>query len=224
MEFWQCPLCTSSETADFCKIPALAVARRYLHCSRCDLIFLDPGQRPNQSAERTHYELHNNVASDEQYCNFLGRLLNPLLVKIGVPPENIRLQGLDFGSGPGPVLAELVSRSGHQMSIYDPYFAPDKTVLQRRYDFVTCCEVAEHFYEPAAAFQQIDALLKPGGWLGLMTGILPDWTSFRSWHYPRDITHVVFYSPKTVSWIAEKFDWQPEFPTTNVVLFKKKAF
>ena len=44
---------------------------------------------------------------------------------------------------------------------------PDPAVLRRHYDVVTASEVIEHLRRPAAVFDQFDALLKPGGWLGL---------------------------------------------------------
>lgn len=218
-----CPLCKNISVAWFCSTPSATGERHYLLCGECDLLFLDPAQRPSQQIERKHYDLHHNVITDEPYCAFLSRLIDPLLEKIGKVPMAKSLTGLDYGSGPGPVMAELLSRAGHQMSIYDPYFAPDRSVLSQVYDFVTCSEVAEHFYDPGAEFRRFELLIRPGGFLALMTGILPDWTDFKSWHYHRDITHVVFYSPKTIAWIGRQFGWVPEFFGSNVVLFSKEA-
>lgn len=65
------------------------------------------------------------------------------------------------------------------------YFASDESVLSDRYDFIACTEVAEHFYNPAAEFRRIDGLLEPGGWLGLMTGLVDDAMDFANWHYRR---------------------------------------
>lgn len=39
-----------------------------------------------------------------------------------------------------------------QMAVYDPFFAPEAGVLTRKYVFVTCTEVAEHFCRPCQAW------------------------------------------------------------------------
>ena len=96
-------------------------------------------------------------------------------------------------------------------------------MLERTYDFVVCSEVAEHCHRPAEEFPRLDGLLKPGGRLGIMTGILTDDDRFADWHYRRDPTHVVFYRPETFAHIARRHHWHLEFPAENVVLFRKDA-
>ena len=71
------------------------------------------------------------------------------------------------------------ARPGTGSALYDPLFAPDRGVLQATYDFVTCTETAEHFHDPALEFARLDALLRPGGLLGLMTVFQNDDTRFR---------------------------------------------
>ena len=73
---------------------------------------------------------------------------------------------------------------------------PGRDALQRDYDVITLSEVAEHLFEPAVEFERLGRLLKPGGWLGVMTCFQTDDTSFARWHYRRDPTHVVFYRSK----------------------------
>ena len=55
-------------------------------------------------------------------------------------------QGLDYGCGPGPALAHMLREAGHDVALFDPFFAPDPAPFNRTYDFVTCTEVAEHFH------------------------------------------------------------------------------
>ncbi|MDA1381669.1 methyltransferase domain-containing protein [Plesiomonas shigelloides subsp. oncorhynchi] len=55
---------------------------------------------------------------------------------------------MDFGCGPGPLLAQMLEEAGFRMHKYDPYFHPERATLAREYDFVTCTEVAEHFMPP----------------------------------------------------------------------------
>lgn len=107
------------------------------------------------------------------------------------------------------------------MKVYDPYFAPDTRVLARPYDFITCSETAEHFFHPGKEFARLDSLLRPGGWLGVMTEILYDDRHFTDWWYVRDPTHVSFYRPETLEWAGGHFGWTIEKPVRNVVLFYK---
>jgi len=132
-------------------------------------------------------------------------------------------QGLDYGCGPGPALAMMLREAGHPMQAWDPFFAPDPDALVRRYDFVTCTEVVEHFHSPAAEFARLDALLRPGGWLGITTCLQTEDARFAAWHYRRDPTHVVFYRAVTFEVIAARFGWRCELPEKDVVLMHKPA-
>ena len=129
--------------------------------------------------------------------------------------------GLDFGSGPEPVLADIFRNAGHRMATYDPFFANDPAVLERQYDFISCSETVEHFFEPAREFDRLDRLLKPGGWLGLMTCFQTDDDRFADWHYRRDPTHVVFYREETSHRIAANHGWTCEIPARNIALMHK---
>jgi hypothetical protein len=131
-------------------------------------------------------------------------------------------EGLDFGAGPGPTLSGMLQERGFRMRTYDPFFAPDVDALERRYDFITCTETAEHFFNPAREFELLDRLLRPGGLLGVMTGMVQDGRSLRSWRYARDPTHVALYRPETMLWVGSRFGWTVDFPDRDVVLFWKR--
>ncbi|GIT16510.1 MAG: hypothetical protein CM1200mP38_1670 [Dehalococcoidia bacterium] len=49
--------------------------------------------------------------------DFLSRLWIELKPKL-----NTGSCGLDFGSGPGPVLAEIITEDGFKIETYGPYF------------------------------------------------------------------------------------------------------
>jgi 2-polyprenyl-3-methyl-5-hydroxy-6-metoxy-1,4-benzoquinol methylase len=171
---------------------------------------------PDRDRELAHYRLHRNSPDDLGYRQFLERLVAPLLKRLPQASE-----GLDYGCGPGPVLAMMLREAGHEVALFDPFFQPDREVLTRTYDFITCTEVIEHFHRPAEEFRKLDALLKPGGWLALMTELQTDATQFTDWHYPRDPTHVVFYRETTLRHLAARHGWQCEFPGRNVALMRK---
>lgn len=178
--------------------------------------FLDPAQRPARAAEHAQYRLHRNAVDAPGYRRFLQPLASALLHCLPAARA-----GLDFGCGPGPALAMMLREAGHAVALYDPLFAPDTQVLERQYDFISCSEVVEHLHQPAAEFARFDRMLKPGGWLGIMTGFLTDDAAFARWHYRRDPTHVVFYRGQTFAHLAHHYRWRCELPCTNVALLQK---
>ena len=114
-----------------------------------------------------------------------------------------------------------VTERGFPTQDYDPFFAPDRGLLDGHYDFVTCSETVEHFHDPAAEFERLHRLVRPGGWIGVMTQRVDERLS-PSWGYLRDPTHVCFYSIATMRWIASRFGWTVEVPTSDVVLFRSR--
>ena len=54
-----------------------------------------------------------------------------------------------------------------------------------------------------------------------MTGVRTDEVPFEDWWYVRDPTHVCFYAPETLEWIARRFGWSLERPSRDVALFRK---
>ena len=171
--------------------------------------------RPDAASERAIYLLHENDADDPGYRSFLERLAQPLLARLGAGAR-----GLDYGCGPEPVLAAMLQERGFEMTAYDPFFAPNASALRQQYDFISCCEVAEHFHAPGAEFEKLAALLKPGAWLGVMTRWRDPAADFSRWHYVRDPTHVCFYHPGTLQWLAQRHGWQLHCPAPHVALFQ----
>ncbi len=208
-----CPVCRAASPRPFMQVDR----RDYWRCGRCEATFLDPGQRLTAEEELAHYRHHQNDPDDPRYRRFLAKLAEPLLAKL-----RPGMVGLDYGCGPGPALAAMLKEAGLEMRLYDPFFHPSSGALDRDYDVVTLSEVAEHLFEPAAEFERLDRLLKPGGWLGVMTCFQTDDNSFATWHYRRDPTHVVFYRASTLQVVAEQRGWTCEIPRKDVALLNKR--
>jgi hypothetical protein len=185
--------------------------KEYFICSNCGLIFLNPRYRLDYNKEKTRYDKHNNSPEDKDYVKFLQRLSTPLLERI--KPNS---DGLDFGSGPGPTMCTLLPNIN--VSNYDPIYNNDKVLLESKYDFVTCTEVVEHFFEPREEFLLLKALLKRKSHLGIMTQILEKEDGFSSWWYHKDPTHVSFYQKKTFDWIGEWLGWKIEILNDRVII------
>lgn len=207
-----CPLCLSPKTQHYYQDKR----REYLQCQQCELVFVRPDQRLDSAQEKAHYDLHENNPEDQGYRRFLSRVANPMLERI--EPNS---HGLDFGCGPGPTLSLMLQQQGHKMNLYDAYYYPDSSVLEKSYDFITATEVIEHLYQPDKVWQQWLNLVKSGGWIGLMTKMVIDVEAFASWHYKNDLTHVVFFSRKTFQYLAERDKLQLEFVGNDVILLRK---
>lgn len=211
-----CPLCASTDIALLHKGGKGSGWRDFLRCGQCDMAFAPRAQQISAAAQRERYLQHNNDVHDPDYRRFLGRLyyaMKPML-----PPGG---KGLDFGCGPGPALVAMMREDGFDARGYDIHFAPDADALAQRYDFIACTETAEHFADPAAEFALMNAMLRPGGWLGVMTGMLESWDDFADWHYHRDMTHINFFSRAAMRWLGGRFGWRASFPGRDTALFHK---
>lgn len=209
---YSCPLCNSSNTSLYHQDRY----RSYHLCSECQLIFVPPPERPDIIAEKAEYDKHDNHAGDDGYRDFLSRLAEPLLEKI--EPGSL---GLDFGSGPGPLLASMLREAGMRVRTYDVFYDPDASVWYQDYDFITCTEVIEHLHNPGREFKRLFGALKAGGWLAIMTKRVKDHEAFTNWHYIRDLTHVSFFSEATFNWIAKQYDAKLSLPADDIALLQK---
>ena len=173
--------------------------------------FFDPG------AEFKRYELHNNNTHDSGYRTFLNLLFKPVSQRIQPCSK-----GLDFGSGPTPLLQSMFEDAGHMVSIYDPFYAPGQAVFRKQYDFITGSEVLEHLHHPRQELDRLWTCLKPGGVLGIMTALLEEDQDFATWYYARDPTHVIFFSSRTMAWLADYWRCAYTIIGKNVIIFKKQ--
>ncbi len=210
----QCPVCRSSPVSLFGEFES----KTYWRCAQCVATFLDPRHHPTRHEELSQYLLHENREEDPSYRRFLSKLADPVLGHLSPAAE-----GLDYGCGPGPALAAMLRESGHSVSLYDPFFHAEAAALNRTYDFITCSETAEHFHQPADEFDRLDALLRPGGLLAVMTCFQTDDARFADWHYRKDPTHVVFYRPSTLAVLAAQRGWSFSTPCKDVALMRKAS-
>jgi hypothetical protein len=207
-----CIVCKSEETETF----VTKDKKRYWQCQVCLSNFLDKDHHIGVEEEKSRYLEHQNSIEDPDYRKFLSRLSTPLIKKLS--KGNM---GLDYGCGHGPALADILKGAGYNVDLYDPFFFPDKDVFSKQYNFITCTETAEHFFEPYKEFEILDKLLCRSGFLGIMTSFLPAKDAFEGWYYRRDPTHVVFYSNKSFEVIADQRNWHIDFLEKDVVIFRK---
>lgn len=207
-----CPLCHQTDTQSYWQDKW----RRYFQCQQCLLVFVHPEDRLTSAQEKSIYDLHQNHVDDLGYQKFLQRLSQPLLERLP-----FKSKGLDFGCGPGPALAKMLEQAGHQMSLYDLYYYPNKESLTQTYDFIVATEVIEHLYSPSQVWEQWLRLLSSQGYLGIMTKLVKNVDAFSTWHYKNDRTHVVFFSRETFEFLAKRDHLELEFFGSDVILLRK---
>ena len=207
-----CPLCSGQQIHAYHRDKR----RLYLRCARCLLVFVPSAYHLSPMQEKAEYDRHENSPADQGYRDFLSRLADPLLERL---PR--RAHGLDFGSGPGPTLSVMLEERGHEVALYDPFYANDSTALETTYDFITASEVVEHLPAPGIELERLWGLLRPGGTLGLMTKRARDQAAFASWHYKADPTHISFFSRESFEYLGAEWKAKPVFVGPDVVFFRK---
>lgn len=209
-----CPLCAGQSVAAYHRDKQ----RPYLRCARCQLVFVPAANHLSATREKAVYDRHENSPDDQGYRNFLSRLAVPLIERLPT-----RAQGLDFGSGPGATLSVMLEERGHEVALYDPFYANDPATLETTYDFITASEVVEHLSAPGAELQRLWGLLRPGGILGLMTKRVRNQAAFATWHYKADPTHISFFSKACFEFLGTGWGAAPAFVDADVVLFRKSG-
>ena len=207
-----CPLCAGHENSHY----FTDKRRSYLGCGGCGLVFVSPASYLTRAAERAEYELHQNSINDPGYRAFLARFMDPLVQRLAPGAR-----GLDFGCGPGPALAHMLREAGFEVALYDSFYAPDERVLGGHYDFICATEVVEHLHRPGVELARLWSLLRPGGWLGIMTKLVRDRRAFASWHYKNDPTHVCFFSADTWRWWARQQGASLSIIGADVILLRR---
>lgn len=208
----QCPLCRSTDES----VPAWVKARpdvRYVHCQVCDLIFLDAKFYLGSDEEKARYAKHNNTIENQ------GAMFIPVVEALGDLPANSRI--LDFGCGPQPVLAQMLTKNAYDVTCFDPFFFPHPEALQKTYQAITCTEALEHFFAPRAELERLLSLLEPGGRLIVMTGMHQGKNMFLNWWYAKDPTHVCFFSWKTFAFIAQQYALRLVPLSENLLMLEK---
>jgi cyclopropane fatty-acyl-phospholipid synthase-like methyltransferase len=192
-----CKLCNNPVT----KIDDARNSWEFFHCKECEFIFKNPDFYVGGDDELKQYNNHNNTMDSPGYVEMFEKFMQDTFNEYSSEIKNV----LDYGSGPGPVLSELLKSRGFTVDIYDKYFSPKKVYEGKQYDLITSTEVIEHIEDPAAIFEFFSAHLKSGGYLALMTQFhTNDAQDFQKWWYKNDPTHICFFRPRTFELLAHK--------------------
>ncbi len=207
----KCSLCDGN-TTHFYQINN----RRYVKCNNCNAILLLPESYLKPAEEKARYSQHNNDIKDPRYQNFVSPITSHIIDNF---PSNVI--GLDYGCGTGPVAAIELRKQGFTVNLYDPFFEDHPEVLNRKYHFIICCEVMEHFHDPYGEFKLLSDLLLPGGKLYCKTSLYLKDMDFEKWYYKNDPTHVIFYTPQSLEWIRANLGFKDLNIDPKLIIFTK---
>lgn len=193
-----CKVCGSSN------LNLIGCKNKYYHCNECEAIFSDLEEIIPLDEEKKRYEGHDNNHQNEGYVKMFKDFIEDVIephINLGEINDV-----LEFGCGPGPVLADLLEGRNLNVDLYDPFFFPKRVFADQKYDLITATEVFEHFSDPIKEMKLLISHLKKGAYLAVMTSFHPGPENFEDWWYKWDSTHIVFYNQKTFRKIASDFD------------------
>ncbi len=188
----------------------------YFVCNICSAYVKDIRHYMTSAEERAHYQAHNNDVNDVGYQKFTSPITNAILAN-----QTKEQLGLDFGCGTGPVITKLLKDQDYQVQTYDPYFHPNESYLNLRYNYIFSCEVFEHFYNPKHEIEKLLDLLRPSGRLYIMTHLFKEGIDFKTWYYRKDTTHVFIYTEQTMRFIAETYNLEIDTLDERITVFSK---
>ncbi len=207
-----CKLCKSTDVQS---ISPPKDNRTYFLCNHCKLIFVSPEFFPSRIAEINRYLEHENAINNQGYVDFLNRVIQPAVTYL-----THDMTCLDYGCGHTPVLSELLRQQGFTCYNYDPLFGFEHPFNQ--YDLIFATESFEHFFDPAKELNTLCRLLKPKGYLAIMTEQWESIDRFNAWYYKRDHTHVSFYHMETMEYICQSFGFEVVHKDKNRVIILKR--
>ncbi len=202
-----CPLCESF-APQFYKD-----TQTYYRCPTCDAIFVSDTELPDATSEKERYELHDDDTADIGYRKFVSPITEG--IRRSFTHEE---KGLDFGAGTSAIISVVLKEHGYNIVNYDPYFHNHPELLQQKYDYISSCEVIEHFYHPKKEFALLREMLQENGKLFLMTDLYDESIDFAKWYYKNDPTHVFLYTAKTFEWIRKNFGFRGLMITKRLVV------
>ena len=194
-------------------------SRTYASCEACGFIGLAAVHMLTQKEGKNRYLLHRNSHDESGYIEFLNLFIGSAVLPYVAPGGAI----LDYGSGPRPILSDLLKNLGYACDIYDPAFAKTRLWKKRKYSAILLHEVAEHLKNPAETLGRLAGLVEPRGILALRTRFPPPAEAdFKSWWYRMDPTHIGFFPSRSL----ESFFGRNGFSTLrcirpDIMIFKK---
>lgn len=212
-----CPLCGGREFIPVC----LSAGHPVVHCAACRFHFLNPQPSEAELVEiyHPHYSLFGAEPGAEECVRRVKQATADhyleLLAAAGVNGGSL----LEIGCGDGDFLAQAARRNfsveGIDYSTHSCAKAQARlgaaarvhcgeigVLADRRESFDLCvaCDVIEHVRQPAAFLETLHRLLRPGGWVFIVTPNLNTLAAklLRSRWMEFKAEHLFYYTPRTL--------------------------
>lgn len=205
----QCPLCKGKSKLFY------KDTQTYYKCETCSGIFVDSKELPDSKNEKERYELHDDDTNDNGYRKFVKPITSSIMKDF-----TTNNKGLDFGAGTSRIISTILKEQEYEILDYDPYFHIYPQLLEQKYDYISSCEVIEHFYTPYKEFKLLKSMLNKDAKLYLMTEPYNEGIDFSSWYYKNDPTHVFLYSKETFEWIKKEFGFSSLRVEKRLIIFE----
>jgi len=212
-----CPLCGSKKYVSFWAMPGYELFR----CSKCSLVW-DPFPPENVTAQyQENYFINNNPKGG--YANYFeGMKINSITFKDRLQriknKTKINSALLDIGSALGDCLLQAKKLGwknilGLDTSVFACQSAQKRganvkcgtldtvKLPSNNFSLVLAQDVIEHIPDPLTFLKKIHSLLKPGGYLFIVT---PEMDGFwlkllrRFWYHYKPQEHLVYFSQSTM--------------------------
>jgi SAM-dependent methyltransferase len=212
----KCPLCQSTKFNQFFAMPGYKLSR----CFDCHLVW-DPTPPNNLNAQyEKEYFINENPKGG--YANyFQGMQINRKTFRERLKRIEKRLGNkgnlLDVGCALGDCLEEAKKMGwknieGVELSKYASGFAKERGLkvtegtlnnlkAKESFDIVTSQDVIEHIPQPKEELNSINKVLKPGGWILLVTPDVGGWWHKmlgKKWYHYKPGEHIVYFSKETI--------------------------
>lgn len=173
----------------------------YYHCPHCSCIFKSPKYYQDLATQKKRYNLHENNENDAGYRAYFQRFLDFVLPQL---PKVDR--ALDFGCGRTSLLSSLLEEQGISCDYYDPIYHPNTLSKHKKYDLIVSTEVFEHLHQPREVFKSLLNSLHENGYIAIQTEFhTNNHDTFKTWWYPKDPTHIVFFIAQTFEVLAQRY-------------------
>lgn len=153
-----CPVCNNFTKEIFRKKNV-----QYYKCDNCTMVFSD--ELPNDNLVGGTAEIERNTQQNHL------RIARVDEMSLGMKKEDVYI--LDFGSGTGYLVQDLINHGYVNTTGYDAYNPKFQRLPEKgKYHIIICVETAEHFSKPFIEFDVMYRSLLPGGIACIETGYL----------------------------------------------------
>jgi hypothetical protein len=110
---------------------------------------------------------------------------------------------LDFGSGKNAVLSGILKKNGFNCTSYDPLYGLNIIPPNNVFDILIACEVVEHLRDLRSELLMMRKLVSEKSKIIIRTQTYPSPEKFLKWWYIQDLTHINFFSLKSINFAGQ---------------------